>query len=175
MPIEINCPESLNQLTRKYIRLNKKLQIEIRIDKDSSCLTFIITPSRSEFEVEVRYINHIIKKLSNIYARLINQYKFRYQTVFSAVFDKQNENEDEKELFVNLNINHNLTQTDIDKINVISPLKHKIHDEEMKDFDWQFDKISSMTVYFYNDSNAILNVENIDIQPIFDYFNSREI
>ena len=74
-----------------------------------------------------------------------------------------------------MNINHNLTQTDIDKIDVISPLKHKIHYEEMKDFDWQFYKINSMTVYFYNDSNAILNVEIIDTQSIFDYFNSGEI
>ena len=150
MPVEISCPESLNQLIRNYIRLDKKieqkiknpdrkLQIELRIDKDSPCLTFIITPNISEYEVEVCYINHIIKKLSNIYARLINQYKFRYQTVFSAVFDKQNE--DEKELFINLNINHNLTQSDIDKIDVISPLKHKIHDEEIRDSDWQLIKL----------------------------------
>ena len=69
MPIEINCPESLNQLTRNYIRLNKKiknldrkLQIELRFDKDSPCLNFIITPNISEYEVEVCYINHIIKK-----------------------------------------------------------------------------------------------------------------
>ena len=184
MPVEINCPESLNQLIRNYIRLNKKieqknknpdrkLQIELRIDKDSPCLTFIITPNISEYEVQVCYINHIIKQLSNIYVRLINQYKFRYQSVFSAVFDKQNG--DEKELFIDLNISHNLTQSDIDKIDVISPLRHKIHDEEMIDFDWQFYKINSMTVYFYNDSNIIFNFENIDIQSIFDYLNSGEI
>ena len=184
---EINCPNSLNQLIRNYVRSNKrieqriknpgydndrKLQIELRIDSPS--LSFIIS---SGFEIEIFFINHIIKKLSNIYARLINQYKFRYQTVFSAVFDKQNE--DEKELLIILNITHNLTQTDIDEIDVISQLKHKIHDEEMKDFDWQFYKINSMTVYFYNDSNAILNVENIDkhcfLQSIFDYLNSGEI
>ena len=185
---QINSPESLNQLIRNRIRLNKKmeqririsyydndrkLQMDFRIDKDSQCLTFIITPCKSEYEV--CYINPIMKKLSNIYARLINQYKFRYQTVFSAVFYKQSENEDEKELFINLNINHNLTQTDIDKIDVISPLKNKTNDEEMKDFDWHFDKINSMTVYFYNDSNVILNVENIDTQSIFDYLNSGEI
>ena len=181
MPVEINCPESINQLIRNYIRLNKnpdrKLQIELRIDKDSPCLTFIITPNISEYEVQVCYINHIIKQLSNIYARLINQYKFRYQTVFSAVFDKQNE--DEKELFIDLNVSNSLSQSDIDKIDVISPLKHKIHDEEIRDSDWQFDKINSMTVYFYNDSNAILNVENIDkhcfLQSIFDYLSSGEI
>ena len=185
---QIDCPESLNQLMRNYIRSNKKvkqriknsyfdndrgLRLELKNDKDSLCLTFVITPYESVYEVEVFFINHNIKHLSNIYARLINQYKFRYQTVFLAVFDKQNE------LFIGLNISHNLTQTDIDKIDVISPLKHKIHDEEMKNSSWQFNKINSMTVYFYNDSNIIFDVENIDkrcfLQSIFDYKNSGEI
>ena len=180
---QINCPESLNQLMRNYIRSNKKieqriknpdydndskLQIELRMDKDYPCLTFIIKPN-----VELHYINHIIKQLSNIYVRLINQYKFRYQTVFLTVFDKQNGYE--KELFIDLNITHNLTQSDIDKIDVISPLRNKINDEEMKDFNWQFYKINSLTVYFYNDSNIIFNFENINIQSIFDYLNSGEI
>ena len=149
------------------------MRLELKIDKDSPCLTFIITPYGSVNEVDVFYINHIIKQLSNIYARLINQYKFRYQTVFLAVFDKQNE------IFIDLNISHNLTQTDIDKIDVISPLKHKIHDEEMKNSSWQFNKINSMTVYFYTDSNIIFDVENIDkrcsLQAMFDYINSGEI
>ena len=185
---QINCPESLNQLIRYHIRSNKKieqkiknpdydndrkLQIELRIDKDCPCLTFIIKPNVPEYNVELCYINHIIKQLSNNYARLINQYKFRYQTVFLTVFDKQNG--DEKELFIDLNISHKLTKTDIDKINVMSLLRHKIHDEEMKDFDWQFYKINSMTVYFYNDSNIIFNFENINKQSIFDYLNSGEI
>ena len=120
-----------------------------------------------------------MKELSIIYARLINQYKFRYQTVFSARFDKQNEDNqvlDETELFINLNINHNLTQTDINNIDVVSPLEHQIQQQEMKDSGWRFDKINSMTVYFYKTnemdgrsyikiplrSNAILNVENKD-------------
>ena len=149
----------------------------MRINKDSTCLTFIITPDNSEYDVEVRYHNHIIKQLCNIYVGLINQYIFRYQTVFSAVFDKQNE--DGKELFIDLNISHNLTQSDIDKIDVISPLRHKTHDEEMKDFDWQFYEINSKTVYSYNDSNIFFNFENIVkhcfLQSIFDYINSGEI
>ena len=178
---QIDCPESLNQLMRNYIKSNKKvkqriknsyyendrgLQLELKIDKDSPCLTFVITPYESVNEIEVFYINHIIKQLSNIYARLINQNKFRYRTVFLVVFDKQNE------LLIDLNISHNLTQTDIDKIDVISPLKHKIHDEEMKNSNWQ---INSMTVYFYNDSNIIFNFENIDKQSIFDYLNSGQL
>ena len=77
---------------------------------------------------------------------------------------------------IDLNINHNLTQTYIDKIDVISPLKHKIHDEEMKNSNWQ---TNSMTVYYYNDSNIIFDVENIDkrcfLQSIFDYLNFGEI
>ena len=145
------------------------MQLELKIDKDSPCLTIIITPNKSEYEVEVRYIYHIIKQLSNIYARLINQYKFGYRTVFLVVFDKQNE------LFIDLNISHNLTQNDIDMIDVISPLKHKIHDEKMKNSNWQFNKIISMTVYFYNDSNNIFNFENIDKQSIFDHLNIGEI
>ena len=55
-----------------------------------------------------------MKELAVIYARLINQYKFNYQTVFSARFDKQDEDGqllDETELFINLNINHNLTKS----------------------------------------------------------------
>ena len=138
-----------------------------------------IMPNFPEFGIEVRYINKILKELAIIYARLINQYKFRYQKVFSARFDKQDENNqllDETELFINLNINHNLTQTDIDKIDVKSPLEHQIQQQEMKDSGWRFDKINSMTIYFYktnelNDSkyvktplrsNAILNIENND-------------
>ena len=175
--IQIECPESLNQLMKNYIESNRKiermiknsddnqkgLRLEVKINKDSPCLTFIITPYESVNEVEMFYINHIIKQLSDIYARLINQYKFRYQTVFLVVFDKQNE------LFIDLNISHNLTQNDIDMIDIISPLKHKIHDEEMKNSSWQ---INSMTVYFYNHSNIIFDVENIDkccsLQSMFD-------
>ena len=103
----------------------------------------IVKPNYPEFGIEIRYINKIIKELSVIYARLINQYTFKNQTVFSASFDKQNEDNqvvDETELFINLNINHNLTQTDIDNIDVKSPLEHQIQQEKMKYSGWRFDK-----------------------------------
>ena len=44
-----------------------------------------------------------MKEVSVIYARLINQYKFKHQTVFSARFDKKDENNqllDETESFI---------------------------------------------------------------------------
>ena len=50
-----------------------------------------ITPNFPEFGIEFRYINEIIKELSVIFARLINQYKFKNNTIFSASFYRINE------------------------------------------------------------------------------------
>ena len=106
-------PKSLKQLARNNIKLdnkqlmkklarrmiipyyftdrNSKVGFKINlhshtINHDNSKLTII--PNHPEFGIEVRYINKILKELTVIYARLINQYKFKYQTVFSARFDK---------------------------------------------------------------------------------------
>ena len=79
-------------------------------------------------------------------------------------------------MFINLNINHNLTETEFDNIDEKSSIENQIQQQEMKDSGWQFDKINSMTIYFYqtgimNGSNyvntplrlsAILNTENDD-------------
>ena len=197
-------PKSLKQLARNNIKLDDKqlnkelakkminpyyftdrnLKVGFKNNLDSHHINhanskLTIIPNYPEFGIEFRYLNKIIKELSIIFARLMNQYKFRYQTLFSARFDKQDENNqvlDETELFINLNINHNLTQSDIDNIDVKSPLEHQIQQQEMKDSGWRFDKINSMTVYFYKTnelngsnyvkiplrSNAILNIENDD-------------
>ena len=50
-----------------------------------------IARNYTDFGNGVRYINKIIKEISVIYDRSINQYKFKSQTVFSAKFDKQDE------------------------------------------------------------------------------------
>ena len=138
-----------------------------------------ITPNYREFGIEVRYINKIIKELSVIYARLINQYKFKNQTVVSARFDKQEEDNQvlvETELFINLKINQNLTEGDLDNIDIKSPLEHQIQQQEKKNSGWRFDKNISVKIYFYRTgelngsnyvnvslrSNAILNIENIE-------------
>ena len=167
-----------------YYFTDRALQVGFKINLDSHNLhhtnsKITITPNHPEFGIEIRYINIIMKELSVIYARLINEYKFKYQTVFSARFDKQDEDNqvlDEIELFNNLNINHNLTQTDIDNINSVSPLEHQKQQLEMRDSGWRFDKNNSITIYFYETgelngsnyvkiplrSNAILNIENND-------------
>ena len=77
--------------TDKNLRVGFKNNLDShQINHANSKLT--ILPPYHEFGIEIRYINKISKELSVIYARLLNQYKFRYQTVFSARFEKQDEN-----------------------------------------------------------------------------------
>ena len=193
-------PKTLKQLAREKIKLddkelakmminpyyfnNKNLKIGIKINLESHNIShansiLIITPNFPEFGIEIRYINKIVKELSVIYARLINQYKFKYHTLFSASFYKINE-EDQKnneiELHMNLKINNNLTESDFDNIVVKSQLEHQIQIQEMKESGWIFDKVNSMKISFYKTtelngtsyvkiplrSNAILNVQNND-------------
>ena len=78
-------------------------------------------------------------------------------------------------MYINSNINHNSTQTtDMDNIDDKSPLELQMQQQEIKDSGWRFDKINSMTIYFYKSgemdgskyvkvllrTNAILNIEN---------------
>ena len=128
--------------------------------------------------IETRYINKILKEMATIYARLINHYKFKYHTLFSASFYKINEEDqksDEIELFVNLKINNNLTDTDIDNIDVKSQLEHQMQIQETKESDWIFDEINLMKIRFCKTgeidgpsyvknplrSNALTNFKNI--------------
>ena len=117
--------------------------------------------------------------MATIYARLINQYNFKYHILFSASFYKINEEDqrsDEIELFINLNINNNLTESDIDNIDIISQLEHQIQIQETKESGWIFDKINAMKLRFYKTgdidgssyvkipltSNALIKIKNND-------------
>ena len=138
-----------------------------------------ITPNFPELGIEFRYINKIIKELSLIYARFINQYKFKYHTIFSARFYKMNEEDqrsNEIELYISLKINNNLTESDIDNFDIKSQLEHQIQVQETKESGWIFDKINSMKISFYKTgelngssyvkfplrSSAILNIQSSD-------------
>ena len=147
---KVHNPKTLKQLAREKIKLENKdlakmminpyyftdenLKIGFKINLEShninhanSILT--ITPNFPEFGIEFRYINKIVKELSVIYARLINQYKFKYHTLFSASFYKINEEDqrcNEIELYLNLKINHNSTESNIDNNEIRSHLEHQI-------------------------------------------------
>ena len=74
--------------------------------------------------------------MATIYARLINQYKRIYHTLFSASFYKINEEDQrsgETELFTTLNIKHKLTETDIDNNDVKSELENQIQIQETRE------------------------------------------
>ena len=144
-----------NQLAKEMISPNfftdRNLDVGFNITLEShhinhanSILTF--KPKYPEFRIEIPNITKIMKELSIFCASLLNQYKFKYQIVFSARFDKQDEVLDETELFNNLKINHNLTESDLDKIDVRSPLEHQIQQQEMKHSGWRFDRIIFITV-----------------------------
>ena len=83
-----------------------KVGFEINLDShhiNNANSKITIKPNYPEFGIEVHYINKIMKEFSVIYARLTNQCKFKYQTVNSARFDKQNEDNqvvDETELII---------------------------------------------------------------------------
>ena len=147
------------------------------ISHANSILT--ITLNVPEFGIEFRYIKKIIKEISVNYARLKNQYKFQYHTMFPASFYKISEEDQRKneiELYMNLNINHNLTESDVDNIDVRSQLDHQILVQANRESGWIFDKINSMKISFYKTvelngtsnvkiplrSNAILYVQNND-------------
>ena len=193
-------PKLLKQLAREKINLDDKelakiminpyyfidenLKIGFKINLESHNFShvnsiLIITPNFPKFGIEFRYINKIVKELSVIYARLINQYKFKYHSLFSASFYKINEEDqrnNEIELFMNLKINNNLTESDINNIDVRSQLEQQIQVQETKESGWIFDKNYSMKISFYKTtelngtsyvkiplrSNAILNVQNND-------------
>ena len=139
-----------------YYFTDRNLKVGFKINLDSHHINhanskLTITQNYSEIGTEVRYIIKIMEEHSIIFARLLNQNKFKFETVFSARFDKQDEDNqllDEAKLFINLNNNHNLTDTYFNNIDIKSPLEHQMQQQEMKDSGWRFDKIISMIVYF---------------------------
>ena len=197
---EVFNPKTLKQLAREKIKLDDKelakiminpyyffdenLKIGFKINLESHNFSHAnsilsITPNFPDFGNELRYINKIVKELSVIYARIINQYKFKYHTLFSASFYKFNEEDqrnNEIELYINLKINNILTESDIDNIDIRSQLEQQTQVQETKESGWIIDKINSMKRSFYKTtelggtsyvkiplrSNAILNIQNND-------------
>ena len=191
-------PKTLKQLTREkpklddkelakmmnipYYFIDENLKNGFKINLESHIINhansiLIITSNFPEFGIDFGYIIKIMKELSVIYARLINQYKCKYHTVFSASFYKiieEDQRYNEIELYIHLNFNHKLTESDIDNIDVTSQLDHQTLVQENRESVWIFDKINSMKISFYKTgkvngtsfvklplrSSAILNVQN---------------
>ena len=117
---------------KPYYLIDEIVGIGFKINLESHNIhhansVLIIEPDFPEIGIETRYINKILKEMATIYARLKNQYKFKYHTLFSASFYKINQEDqgsNEVELYMNLKINHNLTESDIDNIDIRSQLEN---------------------------------------------------
>ena len=129
--------ELARKMINPYYFSDRNLKVAYKINLDGHHINRLISKitNTSNFQdtvIEFRLNNKTMREMSNIYARLINQYKFRYQVVFLGRFDKRDEDGqifDETELFNNLNINQNLTQSDLDNINITFPLERQIQQQ----------------------------------------------
>ena len=77
-----------------YYFTDRRLRVGFKKNLDSHHINHAdfklnIKPKYPEFGSEVCFINKIMKELFIFYARLINQYKLKNQTVFSARFGSQ--------------------------------------------------------------------------------------
>ena len=154
--IKLDDKELAKMMNNPYYFIDENLKIGFKINLESHNIShansiFTITPKFPEFGIEYRYINKIIKEMSVIYARLMNQYKFKYHTLFSASFYKIIEEDwrnNEIEIYKKLKINNNLTESDIGNIDVRFQIEHQIQIQETKEPRWIFDKINSMKISF---------------------------
>ena len=94
--IKLYDKELARMMINRYYFIDENLKIGFKINLESHFIShaisiLTITPKFPEFGIEFRYFNKIVKELFVIYARLINQYKFKYHTLFSASFYKINE------------------------------------------------------------------------------------
>ena len=160
--------------------LNKIYDITIDRHHKKDLNSQITITSKFDYTgIEMYYIDEIFKEMAHIYAKFINQYKFKYQLSFMLLFYKFEEDGDirkEAEMAITLNMTNNLTQSEIDNINIQWNVEARKQNLEMKESGWIFQRVNSMTISFYNTGNmdgssyikvplrssAILNIKNDD-------------
>ena len=81
--------EEAEKMINPYYFTDEKVKIGFKINLEShninhaSCILNII-PKFADIGNKSRYINKILKEMATVYARIINQYKFKYYILFSA-------------------------------------------------------------------------------------------
>ena len=101
------------KMINPYFFIDKALQVGFNFtldihDPDTIHAKSLLTFEPNSSEIEIRYAKKILKELAAINTKILNQYMFKHQTVFSARFDKQDADGqilDEMELFNNLGFN----------------------------------------------------------------------
>ena len=160
--------------------LNKIYDITIDRHHKKDLNSQITITSKFDYTgIEMYYIDKIFKEMAHIYAKFLNQYKFKYQLSFMLLFYKFEEDGDirkEAEMSITLNMTNNSTQSEIDNVNIQWNVKARKQNLEMRESGWIFQRVNSMTISFYNTGNmdgssyikvplrssAILNIKNDD-------------
>ena len=91
----------------------------------------------------MNHIIDIIKEMSHVYAKFLNQYKFNYHLTFLVITNKhgeENETISEIELPIASSISHNLTQSELNKLIIQRTLENRLKGVEMKESGWSFKK-----------------------------------
>ena len=87
-------------------------------------------------EVKKNIANKKLKEMAKVHAKLMNEFNFKYQVVFSARFDKQNQNDqvlDEVDFYIISKSIRKLTESNFDNVDVISQLEQQIQNQETRD------------------------------------------
>ena len=170
-PSEIDSQLAQKMINPYYFsqRLNLGYKIELESHNINHLYSKITIKSKFDLRIENRDINNIFKEMAMIYARLIGQYKFKFQVVFSALFEKMNEFgyiENKTEMYISLKLNHVLTLSDFDNLTINSQVESQIENKQMKESGWVFDKLVSMTIYFYK-TNELNGSSYVKIPLLF--------
>ena len=99
--IKVDDKELPQMMNNPYYYIDENLKIGFKSNLEShnnSHANSILTITRNlpKSGVEIRYIIKIMKEMSVLYARLINQYNCKYHTFISASFYKTNEEDQRK-------------------------------------------------------------------------------
>ena len=172
-----------NKIEYKFTYNILDIAYDITVDrhhkKDLNSQITITSKFDNLFGIEMYHINDINKEMAQIYAKFINQYKFKYQLSFMLSFIKFEKDGDirkEAEMVINLNKINNLTQSEIDNTNIQWEVEARKQNLEMREPGWHFQRVNFMTISFYNTGNmdgssyvkiplrssAILNIKNND-------------
>ena len=160
-------------------RLNLGYNIELDSYNINNLISKITMKSNYNLRIENRDTNNIFREMAMNYARLIGQYKFKYQVVFLALFEKMNDFgyiENKTEMYISLKINHTITKSDLDNLTTNSQVESHIGNQQMKGSGWIFNILNSMAICFYKTSEMngssyvkiplksqeILNIKNKD-------------
>ena len=112
--------ENQNYFTDRILKVAYNINIDNHHDKHANS-QITITWKFNNIGIDISHNNKIMEEMSLVYAKIIFQYKFKYQLTFLVIFNKYGENNEitsEIELPITLSITHNLTQSEMDNFDI---------------------------------------------------------